>query len=265
MHAVDLISSAIQRALEEVPREAAADYVAALKDKDDAAIAGLEELYPAITAYPLDSRNRVIELKHEPYEATCALTGETRQCVPIKDCVSSNFTEWDVLTDPETEMMCVEAYYALKFRWERFSSWLCSRGKFVRVDKDIIRDVLFNGFADAPWSMFITTSYKKHGALRCPVNTGNHGYIGFDEAVIDCRDSDYCVEVYDHVFAAFARGANRNDLESLRPSKWTLKALGIKGWQEYKAWAEDKVESSLYRLCVYLLPPRKELEDAEQG
>jgi len=139
---------------------------------------------------------------------------------------------------------------------------LCSRGKFVRVDKNIIRDVLFNGFSDAPWSMFVTTTYKKHGALRCPVNTGSHGYIGFDEAVIDCRDRDYCVEVYEHVFAAFARGANRNDLESLRPSKWTLKALGIKGWQEYKTWAEDKVESPLYQFCVYLLPPRKELEDA---
>jgi hypothetical protein len=71
------------------------------------------------------------------------------------------------------------------------------------------------------------------------------------------------IETYDQIYNAFEHGANRTDLETLRPSIWTMKALGIDGWRQYEAWARGIFEKPLYQFCVYLLPAREKKEKNE--
>lgn len=248
MHAVDLIYNAI-------------------KDSPD-----------AITSR--GSRGKPIELPCEPTKGICSLTGVETDVIPRKYLLGGSFTNWDLLQAPDSEMIGVSAYYALSFWAERMSSWICDGNKFVRIAKKLddeqnpawkqpIRNVVLDGASTIidgnQWAMYITTSYKKHGALNAHVNKEQYGFIRFENITVDCRDREINRDWYFRLLDYQSSGIYRGCLESGKCYPAVVREIGIVEAQKFENWAHNKIDNPLYQFLCYLLPSAEEVKYDSQA
>lgn len=202
----------------------------------------------------------------------CCLTGIECQTVKRKDIFSANFTNADILKAPDSDRIGISAAIALKYRPER-SSWFVNEKGFMRFDKNLFRDMFLNGVKNSKyWAIYITTSYKKHGALVTKVNScanGNNRKYGiwrFEQLDVDARDGLKNRLWYRKISQALIEyKIGRSIIESLNCPGYVIKKIGIKVWMTYKRWAYDKYQNSLYKLCCYLLPSQKDLKSENKS
>jgi len=201
----------------------------------------------------------------EPQESICAITGEQGACISRKKLLGKSFTNLDLLARPESEMVSVDAYYALKFKWERMNSWWCDGNTFERLTRQGVREKVFQEITPDTWTAYATTSYKKHGALRAKVNTGNSRIWLFDMRQVNCSDMEKVREWWHVLDIALRFGIGRRVLESLICPPYIIDKIGLKTWMLFETWARGKYLSSLYAFLIYLLPSQKELKDEKRG
>ena len=75
-------------------------------------------------------------------DGTCCVTGETCDCVPRKLVIGGTFTNIDLLAAPESKLIGIDAYYALTFKWERCSCWVCDGKQFIRPTRVEVREMV---------------------------------------------------------------------------------------------------------------------------
>jgi len=232
MHAVDLIYSAI-------------------KDKS-----------------PTTSRKKLIEYPENTKRAHCALTGAETDCIPTKKLLSASFTNWDIMANPTGKYIGVATYYALQYRNERMACWICDGNQFAVIKRPQIRELILDGvkahgYNSSHWSMYITTSYKKHGALWSPVNSGERGFVRFEMLTVDCRDDDKIADWYGKMLHWLEIGVYRTCFEQgyLWPS--AIDKIGLKEAVTFERWIADKAHDPLYKLLIYILPTQEELKNGE--
>lgn len=211
-----------------------------------------------------------IEIPEQTEKGICCVTGIECQTIRRKDLFSANFTNTDILKAPDSDRAGISAAIALKYRPER-SSWFVNDKEFIRFDKNLFRDMFLNGVKNSKyWSIYITTSYKKHGAFYAKVNNctnGNkrkYGIWRFEQLNVDARDGRKNKNWYKIIFNALSElGIGRSIIESLNCPSWLIKKIGLNNWISFYKWAKDKYQSPLYKLCCYLLPSQKELKENE--
>lgn len=218
--------------------------------------------------HSIDLINRQIEHIELPCESTeqiCSITGEMRQCIPIKYLFGSKFTNHDILKI-KSGFVSIEAYQALKWKWERYSSWIVTENEIKLLGKSHAgenwRKEIINYIYQPPnclWAGYITTSYKKHGALRTPVN-GNSNIWLFEMDIVNINISKFD-EYYHTLLTMLKYGFGRPVLETLRCSAHIMKKCGFAEWFDFQVWALDKYKSPLYKFVCYLLPPQSELKN----
>lgn len=219
------------------------------------------------TAIPLDDPDRPPLPSERRSLARCAVTGEPRECVRRGELLGKSFTDGDLLAAPTSEWVGVHAYTALRYRWERMSSWWCDGVRFVRLSRRQVRECVLSGTrpAGAGWSGYATTSYKKHGALRAPVNPGDRGTWLFETRLVDCADGDRVLRWWARLNEALAAGFGRASLESLDPHPVALRRAGVEAWLLFERWAWRRHGSGLYDFLCYLLPSQEELRARDDG
>lgn len=192
----------------------------------------------------------------------CCLTGIECQTVKRKDLFSSNFTNTDLLKAPDSDRAGISAYIALKYRPQR-SSWFVNEKEFIKFDKNLFREIFLNGVKVSKcWAVYITTSYKKHGALVAKVNSYKYGFWRFEQLNVDARDGKKNRLWYRIISTALIDDKiGRSIIESLNCPSWLIKKIGLSKWLKFYNWAKDKYQSPLYKLCCYLLPSQKDLSD----
>lgn len=79
-------------------------------------------------------------LPTETVDGICALTGVVGPCVPRGELLGKSFTNGDLLARPESDLISVDSYVALKYKWERMSSWFCDGHNFERLDRIGVRE-----------------------------------------------------------------------------------------------------------------------------
>ena len=207
-----------------------------------------------------------IEIPKKTELDICCVTGEKCQTISRKEVLSSNFTNYDILKSPESDRIGIAATMSLKYRPER-SSWFVNEKEFIRFDKNLFRDMFLNGVKKSKyWAIYITTSYKKHGALVTKINScsnGNirkYGYWRFEQLNVDASDGQKNKFWYNKISEAMENGIGRTIIESLECPPFLIKKIGISKWIEFEKWARNKYQSPLYKLCCYLLPSQKELK-----
>lgn len=188
----------------------------------------------------------------------CAVTGASGPCVERKHLLSKSFTNGDRLACPGSSLVSVAAWWALKYRPERASSWWCDGRECRRLNRAALRALVLEGSPAAPWAGYLTTSYKKHGSLRAPVNAGPHGVWLYEETLCDASRPDDVRATYARLLAAQAAGISRPLLEELDPGPAQLAKIGVATWLAFEAWARPCYRGGLYRLCVYCLPTAEE-------
>lgn len=194
----------------------------------------------------------------------CALTGDYTLCVSRGELFGKSFTNIDLLKAPESNLISCDAYLALGYKWERMSSWFTDGKVFNRLQRADFRSLILNGTDAETWSAYITTSYKKHGALNAPVNNGRFGIIRFENVTCDCRDSGKVNSWYSEMDNALRLGFGRSVIESLNCPPFLMQKYGFEKWMKFEQWARPKFQSPLYQLLCYILPTKEELKDYEK-
>ena len=198
-------------------------------------------------------------------DGICAITGLKGICVPRKNLLGKSFCDGDTLASPSSDMVSRDAYIALKYKWERMSSWLCSNDGFKKLNRIEVREAVLSGNHTSPWCGYATTSYKKHGALRAPINysVGQNKWL-FESRVVDCSDNATILDWWSILNAALRLGIGRSIMESLDCPSIVMRKVGLSKWMEFEEWAKPKVNRSLYAFLCYLLPSQEELKNERQ-
>jgi len=204
----------------------------------------------------------------------CCLTGLETDCVPVKQLITSSFTDGARFRAPSSAWIGLDVYQSWKYGFrgegkkqyfcpERMSCWYVDDSQFqYQINKIRIRDVALKGGVP-PWAMWVTTSYKKHGSLRATLNNKLFGRVAFDNVVADCSDSIKTLEWYSRILDIQSKGFNRFILESLDCPVHVLKKNDHKEWDVFYRWAKPIYMSPLYKFLCYLLPSKEELNAEE--
>lgn len=191
----------------------------------------------------------------------CCVTGLEGPVVRRKDLLGPSFTDGALLAAPQSEFASIDAYRALRYKWERMSSWVCDGDQFWRLDRQGVRKtVLHNDLPLRPWCGYATTSYKKHGAVRSPINSGERAVWLFESRLVDCSDRFKLFDWWIELNRALRKGFGRSILESLDCPAGVMAKVGVAEWMAFEAWAQPKQQSALYAFLCYLLPSQEELK-----
>ncbi len=195
---------------------------------------------------------------------TCCVTGEECNTVPRRAVLGRSFTDGATLAAPASPRIGLDAYTALRYKWERMSSWRCDGETFLRLDRLGVRNAVLNPVPvpRRPWAGYATTSYKKHGALRAPVNDATSAVWLFESRLVDCSDPRRVQAWWQCLIGAQRRGFSRPVLETLDCPPVLLRQGGLREWLAFERWARPRYRSALYAFLCYLLPSKKELADA---
>ena len=198
----------------------------------------------------------------------CCITGAEGPTIPRTALLRKSFTDGRTLMAPGSDRVGLNAWKA--FMWheprgkrgfhpERMSSWLCAADRFVCLDRAAARAAVLCDPPPAPWAGYVTTSYKKHGALRAPVNTPASAVWLFETRLVDCSDRNAVLATYGLLREWQRIGLTRPILETLACPLHVLRRIGVDAWMQFHAWAWPRHQSPLYAFLCYLLPSKKEM------
>jgi hypothetical protein len=198
------------------------------------------------------------------------MVGET---IDRKYGILSSFTNFDLLRAPNSDRIGLDAWRVLTYRVPhpggkkrelrplQQSSWLCDGKSVELLDRSGVRKNVLNGVITKCWAGYATTSYKKHGALRAPVNSGKQQMWLWETVLVDCTDRAVVGEYWRMMRSAQDAGIHRPLIESLDISPGYIAKLGWRRWRDFEHWARPRHRSVLYRFIVYLLPSMEELKN----
>jgi len=216
------------------------------------------ELIAAALRYSPDGR---APLPEEPAPGVCAVTGSECETIARRHLLTASFTSQALLRAPTSDRVGVAAWWALRHRWERMSSWFCDPYQFARLDRQGVRVQVLTGWINIePWAGYATTSYKKHGALLAPVNPPGRNVWCWETEIVDASDEEAVNEIWRRLNIELRRGFGRSILESLDCPAFVARKIGAREWMDFEAWARPRYRSSLYRFLCYLLPSQEELK-----
>lgn len=196
-----------------------------------------------------------------PVDGLCCFTGQQGPTVPRGKLVTNSFTARDLMRRPDSDRVGLHAWRALRYRPQRMSSWLCVEGQFYKLNRKGVREQIINGVDSYPWAGYVTTSYKKHGSLVAPVNSGQSQLWRFEAITVDCSDRDKLAEWWRCLNHWLRAGIARPVLESGRCSPYAIRAAGIEEAMAFDQWAADRWRSPLYQFLCYLLPSQEEIKN----
>lgn len=218
-----------------------------------------------------DSAYRPEPLPEPPAPGLCCLTGEPGDTIARRHLLGASFTDWDQLAAPHSPRVGVAAWVAFtagemrdgksrRYCPERMSSWRCTAERFEPLTRQGVRDVVLGPAPPLPWCGYATTSYKKHGSLRAPVNTGGGNVWLWEQRLVDCSDRVALARTWQSLRGWQDAGIPRPVLEAGELDAPLVARIGVRAALDFQRWAAPRVPSALYQFAVYLLPSREELQ-----
>lgn len=203
-------------------------------------------------------------------EGVCCVLGTIEPCIDRSHAVKPSFTNLDLLRAPNSDRVSVRAWRALTHsvpaaegkKRDTFplmqSSWVCDGKNVIYLNRQAVRSLVLDGVSADRWCGYVTTSYKKHGCLRAPVNRGGSQRWLFELNVVDCSDRSKVADWWERLRTTREAGIRRPVIETLDCSV-QLMAKHLLVWRGFEPWARTRHQSPLYRFLTYLLPSQEEL------
>jgi len=209
----------------------------------------------------------------EPQFGMCCITGRAGDTIPRSRLLSSNFSDTSLLAAPDSDRVGLNAWYAWQYgeygtneddtpkkrkkKPEMMACWWCDGEQFIEVGKPKIRDLVLNGTTAKHWAGWVTTTYKKHGSLRSPVNGRPYGVWGFNDLLVNAN-IDTVTEYWRIMREVQDAGVWRTAIKTLDAPVGMIYKIGAV-WQPFYRWARAHYQSPLYQFMEYLLPSQEEL------
>jgi len=208
----------------------------------------------------------------------CCVSGATTDTVARKHLFGANFNDMNILACPDSQRVGVNVWYAFKFGEpginpetgelnkrkkykEMQTCWWTDGETFREMRKAQIRELVLRGTTSKHWAGWVTTSYKKHGSLRSPVNNTPFGIWGFDDLQVRANDKDKVLAIWFKLRNAQNNGIGRTGIESLNIPVGIMLKVGMIFCNDFLAWARPVFQSPLYQFLTYLLPSQEELRE----
>jgi len=215
----------------------------------------------------------LVDPPEEPTEGVCCVTGEKTMTVSRALGIKPTFTNLDILKAPSSDRIGIKAFAVITYSFQtegkkvdlaplRQSHWLARVGciEYLKKKSEIRPYALGEKTPEGEWCMYVTTSYKKYGALFAPVNAKNRDRrILFEQQVIDLSPN-YISDWWIRLRKAQDIGIPRPVIETGDGNPAVIKKVGIKEWEEFYMFSHDKIKNRLYQFLVYLLPSQEELK-----
>lgn len=208
----------------------------------------------------------------------CCVTGATTETIARKHLFGANFNDLNILTCPDSLRVGVSVWYAFKFGEpgvnpetgelnkrkkykEMQTCWWTDGETFREMNKARIRELVLRGTTSKYWAGWVTTSYKKHGSLRSPVNNMPFGIWGFDDLQVRANDKDKVLAIWARLRDAQKNGIGRTGIETLDIPIPIMLKVGMIFCNDFISWARPLFKSPLYQFLVYLLPSKEEIQE----
>jgi hypothetical protein len=208
----------------------------------------------------------------------CCVSGATTDTIARKHLFGASFNDLNILVCPDSNRVGANVWYAFKFGEpsvnpetgelnkrkkykEMQTCWWTDGETFREMRKAQIRELVLRGTTSKHWAGWVTTSYKKHGSLRSPVNNTPFGIWGFDDLQVRANDKDKVLAIWFKLRSAQNNGIGRTGIESLNIPVGIMLKVGMTFCNEFLTWAQSRYQSPLYQFLVYLLPSQDELKN----
>lgn len=199
------------------------------------------------------------EIPDDIEEGICCMTGQPTATTARANVIKPSFTRLDLLRAPDSQRASMSVYLALNYKWERMSSWIADGNAFIRLDRVGVRNAVLSEPPPTPWIGYATTSYKKHGVLLTPVNSGDRRVWAFENEVVTLSaDWQDWWRILNETLRA---GFGRSIIETLECPVFLMRKNGLQAWMDFESWATPKYRTGLYRFLCYLLPSQEELKN----
>ena len=207
-----------------------------------------------------------------PERGICCVSGEETDTINRKHAILVSFTSIDILRAPGSDRVGIAAWRVMTHtsankdstkrdtRPLQQSHWICDGEKIEYLDRQGVRRYVIDGVPFGRWAGYATTSYKKHGSLLAPVNTGGRQSWLWEMRQVDCSDRGQVAETWRRLRNAQDAGIHRPIIESLDPSPGYIPKIGWSIWRDFESWARPRRLSSLYQFLTFLLPSKEELK-----
>lgn len=216
-------------------------------------------------------------LPEQAQQGICCVTGQLTNTIARKHLFGNTFLDLNLLAAHDSNRVGVNVWYAFMYgdygtdaetgelkkrkkKPEVMACWWCDGQSFIEMSKPKIRELVLRGTTATQWAGWVTTSYKKHGSLRAKVNHDSFGFWGFDEMLVDARDREKVLDIWQHLRTAQNLGIGRTYMESLDMPISVMIKLGLVVCNDFIQWAKQHYQSPLYQFLVYLLPSQDELK-----
>lgn len=209
-----------------------------------------------------------------PADGVCCVTGEHGETIARKHGILDSFTNLDLLRAPQSDRIGIPAWRVLQYtvahpdpakkrdlRPLQQSAWICDGESLALLDRQGVRERVIAGVQAERWCGYATTSYKKHGALRAPINTGQAQVWLFEQLAVDCTDRTLVADYWSRMRDAQDHGIHRPLIEQLDVAPGYIGKIGWRRWIEFERWARPCYKSPLYQFIAYLLPSMEELRE----
>jgi hypothetical protein len=208
-----------------------------------------------------------LPLPVNPEPGVCCVTGDwCETTIPRSMGIRDSFTNLDLLRAPGSDRIGKYAWRVLGDPMYRRYSWMVVGGDFPYmdwIDRTKARAMLVEDRERIPddcWGMYITTSFKKHGALRTPVNRSNEQcQVLFENVVVDLSDAEKVSAWWRTKLRAMHAGIGRTLQDTLDFPASVVGKISIQECIDFRDWALERKEDPLYGFLTYLLPTQKEL------
>jgi hypothetical protein len=195
-----------------------------------------------------------VSLPEKPHDGVCCVTGKKGPTLPRGLAIKPSFTRFDLLRAPESTRVGIPAWRTLNYSPTRKSSWWCDGQCFRKMTKEDVFSLLFEcKESSAPWAGYVTTSYKKHGALLAPVNQRESAVWLFETTLVDCSDTDKVQEYWNRLGCMYNAGLTKTELKTLVVSLDKLSRIGLSEWIRFEQWAKNARLSVLYDFLLFIL------------
>lgn len=206
-----------------------------------------------------------------PANGVCCVLATHEPSIERGQAIKPSFTNLDLLRAPQSDRVSVRAWRVLTHavpaaegkKRDTFplmqSSWICDGQSVIYLNRQAVRSLVLEGVTASQWCGYVTISYKKHGALRAPVNIGGAQRWLFETGIVDCSDRAKVGEWWERLRTTREAGIPRPVIETLDISV-PLFSKYRELWQAFEPWARSKLHSPLFRFLVYLLPGEEELK-----
>ncbi len=214
------------------------------------------------------ARKNEFVLKDVNFKCACCKT-EQKQGIETKKIVSSNFTNWDIVSG---KYLCEACANLLKGEFStelRRTSFIVYENELLKVKNDKLLKKLLN-IKSVPFSIGVTFSYKKHNAFRCVLNNDKDIFLVRVEDELIEFNKEKVIVLLNLMKDLYLTYFTKEEIRKGKYNTFNIKKFGYEKFSTIESKLKKERGTGIFNLLIDLLPSElrvqtnKKIKDIEK-